>query len=172
MSLSEECSAIIQKKPPPKLSDPGSFSIPCSVEDVIISRVSYDLGASVSLIPYSICKKLKGGKLKPTTIFLQLVGRPVEYPMSILEDLPLQVGTFFIRCDFVVREMEEDSCIPIILGRPFLATAGAMIDVKNGKLSLQVGNKEVKFSLPLSIASFILDDMCYRVDVLERALYQ
>jgi len=56
--------------------------------------------------------------------------------MGILEDVPLQVGKFFVPCDFVVMEMEEDSCIPIILARPFLGTTGAMIDVKNGKFSL------------------------------------
>ena len=64
--------------------------------------------------------------------------------MGVLEDVPLQVGKFFIPCDFVVMEMEEDSRIPIILGRPFLATVGAMIDVRNGKLSLQVGNEKAE----------------------------
>jgi len=57
----------------------------------------------------------------------------------MLEDVPLQVGKFFIPCDFVVVEMEEDSQTPIILWRPFSATAGTMIDVKNGRLSLYVG---------------------------------
>ena len=67
-------------------------------------------------------------------------------------------------------EMEEDSRIPIILGRPFLATAGAMIDVKNDKLSLQVGDKKVEFSLPQAMASPTSGDSCCRVDVLEKAL--
>jgi len=124
VSLTEECSAIIQNKLPPKLSDPGSFSIPCSVGGLTISRALCDLGASVSLMPYSICKKLQEGELKPTTISLQLVDRSVKYPLGVLEDVPLQVGKFFIPCDFLVMEMEEDSRIPIILGRPFLAIAG------------------------------------------------
>ena len=80
------------------------------------------------------------------------------------------MGKFFIPWHFVVMDMEEDSCIPIILGRPFLATARAMIDVKNGKLSLQVGDEKVEFSLPHSMVSPILDDTCCRVDVLLRAL--
>ena len=58
------------------------------------------------------------------------------------------MGKFFILCDFVVMEMEDDSRIPIILRRSFLATAGAMINVKNGKLSLQVGDEKVEFCLP------------------------
>ena len=97
-----------------------------------ISRALCDLGASVSLMPYSICEKLQVDNLKPTTISLQLADRSVKYPMGIIEDFSLQVGKFFIPCDFVVMEMEEDSCIPIILRRPFLATMGGMINVKNG----------------------------------------
>ena len=86
------------------------------------SRALCDLGASMSLMPHFICKKLQVRDLKPTTISLHLADRSVKYPMGILEDVPLQVGKFFIPCDFVVMEMEEDSRIPIILGRPFLAT--------------------------------------------------
>ena len=70
VALTEECSAIIQNKLPLKLTNPGSFSIPCSVGDVAISRALCDLGASVSLMPYSICQKLQVGELKPTTISL------------------------------------------------------------------------------------------------------
>jgi len=133
---------------PIKLSDPGSSSIPYSIGGLTISRALCDLGASMSLMPYSICKKLQVGDLKPTTISLQLADRFVKYRLGVLEDVPLQAGKFFIPCDFVVMEMEEDSCIPIILRRPFLPTAGAMIDVKNNKLYLQVGDDKVEFNLP------------------------
>jgi len=78
----------------------------------------------MSLMPYFICKKLQVGELKPTTISLQLADRSVKYPLGILEDVPLQVGKFFIPCNFMVMEIQEDSRIPIILRRPFLATAG------------------------------------------------
>ncbi|XP_057994334.1 uncharacterized protein LOC131174595 [Hevea brasiliensis] len=97
-----------------------------------IDKALYDLGASVSLLPLSISQKLDVGELKPTTISLQLADRSVKYPVGILENIPIKVGKFFIPVDFVVWEMEEDVQIPIILGRPFLATAGAIIDVKNG----------------------------------------
>ena len=102
----------------------------------------------MSLMPYSVCKKLQMGDLKPTAISLQLADQPIKYPLGVLEDVPLQVGKFFIPCDFIVMEMEEDSRIPIILGRLFLATAGAVINVKNDKLSLQVGDEKVEFCLP------------------------
>ncbi|XP_057993032.1 uncharacterized protein LOC131174021 [Hevea brasiliensis] len=83
-------------------------------------------------MPLSICQKLEVGELKPTTISLQLADRFVKYPMGILENIPIKVGKFFIPVDFVILQMEKDVQIPIILGRPFLATAGAIIDVKNG----------------------------------------
>jgi len=72
VSLTEECRAILQNKLPPKLKDPSSFSIPCAVGDVSISKTLCDLGASVSLMPYFICKRLQVGELKPTTISIQL----------------------------------------------------------------------------------------------------
>jgi len=104
--------------------------------------------ASMSLMPYSRCKKLQVGDLKPITISLLLADKSVKYIMGILKDVLLQVGRFFVPCDFVFIEIEEDSCIPIILRRLFLATAGAMIDVKIGKLSLQVRDEKVEFNLP------------------------
>ncbi|KAJ9180886.1 hypothetical protein P3X46_009075 [Hevea brasiliensis] len=79
------------------------------------------------------------GELKPTTISLQLVDRSVKYPVGILENIPIKVGKFFIPVDFVVLEKEEDVQIPIILGRPLLVTIGAIIDIKNGRLTLKVG---------------------------------
>ncbi|KAJ9167432.1 hypothetical protein P3X46_022086 [Hevea brasiliensis] len=119
MALTEECSALLQNKLPPKLKDPGN----------------------------SICEKLKVGDLKPTTIPLQLADRSIKYPVGILENVPLKVRKFFIPVDFVVLEMEEDIHIPIILGRQFLATTWAIIDVKNSRLTLKVGEEEVEFNL-------------------------
>ncbi|XP_020270991.1 uncharacterized protein LOC109846180 [Asparagus officinalis] len=178
VALTEECSAIIQNKLPPKLKDPGSFSIPCVIGNVSINRALCDLGASVSLMPMSIYKKLGIGDLKPTTISLQLADRSVKYPVGILEDVPIQVGKFFFPVDFVILEMEEDSNIPIILGRPFLATAGAIIDVKNGSLTLNIGGEKVEFDLsntmklPLTIDKSTHEQLAnhYSPDPLEKCL--
>ncbi|XP_058000800.1 uncharacterized protein LOC131179101 [Hevea brasiliensis] len=167
VALTEECSALLQNKLPPKLKDPRSFSIPCHIGDTSIDKVLCDLGASVSLMPLSICEKLKVGELKPTTISLQLADRPIKYPVGILENVPLKVGKFFIPVDFVVLEMEEDIHIPIILGRPFLATAGAIIDVKNGRLILKVGEEEVEFNLNQALKKHHEVDPCLRVDVID-----
>ncbi|KAJ9555511.1 hypothetical protein OSB04_010125 [Centaurea solstitialis] len=149
--LSEECSALITTVVPEKLGDQGSFSIPCSINGLSIHRALCDLGASVSLMPLAIARRVHLGDLKATNISLQLADRSIKYPVGVLEDLPLQVGSFIVPCDFVVLEMIEDVNTPIILGRPFLATAGAIIDVKHGKLSLNVGKEKVEFELRKSM---------------------
>ncbi|XP_057246701.1 uncharacterized protein LOC130589454 [Beta vulgaris subsp. vulgaris] len=95
VSLTAECSAILQNKLPKKLGDPGSYSIPVKLGDIEIKKALCDLGASVSLMPLSICKKLQLGEPKPTRISLQLADRTVKYPLGILEDVPLRVGKFF-----------------------------------------------------------------------------
>ncbi|KAJ8767498.1 hypothetical protein K2173_017542 [Erythroxylum novogranatense] len=168
VALTEELSAILQNKLPPKLRDPGSFSIPCQIGSTNIGKVLCDLGESVSLLPLSICQKLDIEELKPTTISLQLADRSIKYPQDILENIPLKVGNFFIPVDFVVLEMEEDTNIPILLGRPFLATAGAIIDVKNGRMTLKFGEEKVEFNLGRAIKEKDDGDSCFRVDRVDK----
>ncbi|XP_021775761.1 DNA damage-inducible protein 1-like [Chenopodium quinoa] len=154
---------------PKKLGDPGSYSIPVKLGDIEINRALCDLGASVSLMPLSmsICKKLQMGELKPTRISLQLADRSVKFPFGVLEDVPLQVGKFFIPCDFVVMEMDEDVNVPIILGRPFLATAGAIIDMKKGKITFEVGDEKLEYSLLNVMGAPSMGDTVCQVDVLD-----
>ncbi|XP_057252154.1 uncharacterized protein LOC130592059 [Beta vulgaris subsp. vulgaris] len=96
VALTAECSAILQNTLPKKLGDPGSYSIPVKLGDMEIKKALCDLGASVSLMPLSICNKLQMGELKPTRISLQLADRSVKFPLGVLEDVPLRVGKFFI----------------------------------------------------------------------------
>ncbi|XP_021750418.1 uncharacterized protein LOC110716092 [Chenopodium quinoa] len=167
VALNAECSAILQNTLPKKLGDPGSYSIPVKLGDIEINRALCDLGASVSLMPLSICKKLQMGELKPTRISLQLADRSVKFPLGVLEDVPLRVGKFFIPCDFVVMEMDEDVNVPIILGRPFLATAGAIIDMKKGKITFEVGDEKLEYSLFNVMGAPSMGDTVCQVDVLD-----
>ncbi|XP_056685819.1 uncharacterized protein [Spinacia oleracea] len=166
-ALTEECGAILQNKSPPKLKDPGSFSIPCHVGALFINKALCDLGASVSVMPLSVCNRLNMGKLKCTQITLQMADRSIKYPLGILEDVPVRVGKFYIPVDFVVLDMEEDSQIPIILGRPFLCTAGAVIDVKSGSLTLSVGDDTDTFNLTNAVKSPMLENTGCRIDIAE-----
>ncbi|XP_042472428.1 uncharacterized protein LOC122055103 [Zingiber officinale] len=130
VALIEKCNALFMATTPPKLQDLGSFSIPCKIGSEFIDEAFCDLGTSISLIPYSVCNKLGLKNLKLTTMTLQLADHSCKYPMGIIEDVPIEVGGCIIPTYFVILDMEEDPKIPIILGRPFLATAGAIIDVK------------------------------------------
>ncbi|KAJ9178339.1 hypothetical protein P3X46_010230 [Hevea brasiliensis] len=110
------------------------------------------------------------GDLKPTHISLQLADRTIKYPEGILENVPLKVGKFYIPVDFVILDMEEDSNIPIILGRPFLATAGALIDVKGEKLTLRVGEEQLIFNINNTMKKHHSSDTCLRVDIIDEWL--
>ncbi|KAM6549146.1 hypothetical protein CsatB_020822 [Cannabis sativa] len=147
VALTEECSAILQKKLPPKLKDPGSFNIPFSIGGSVETKALCDLGASINLMPLSVFKRLGLGKAKPTTVTLQLADRSLTHPRGIIEDVLVKVGKFIFPADFLILDMEEDSTIPIILGRPFLATGRALIDVQKGELKLRVQDEEVNFNV-------------------------
>ena len=127
--LIEECSAILQKKLPPKLKDLGRFFIPCMIGNSHFEKALCDLGASINLMTLSVFKKLGLGEAKPTTVFLQLADRSIQYPRGIIEDVLVKVDKFIFPVDFIVLDMEEDQDIPIILGWPFLAIGRTLIDV-------------------------------------------
>ncbi|KAG7556876.1 Integrase catalytic core [Arabidopsis suecica] len=145
---SHECSEIIQTKIiPKKLGDPGSFTLPCSLGILAFSNCLCDLGAFKSLMPLSVAKRLGFSKYKPCNITLILADESIRFPHGLLEDLPIKIGNAEIPTDFIVLEMDEPKD-PLILGRPFLATAGAVIDVKNGKIDLNLGNDfKMKFDI-------------------------
>nr|XP_023870464.1 uncharacterized protein LOC111983048 [Quercus suber] len=114
--LTEESSAILQKKLPPKLKDPGSFTIPCTIGKSYFDRALCDLGASINLMPFSVFRKLGLGEVKPTTISLQLADRSIKYPRGVIEDILVKVDKFIFPADFIVLDMDEDEEIPLILG--------------------------------------------------------
>ncbi|XP_062109502.1 uncharacterized protein LOC133820963 [Humulus lupulus] len=133
VTLTKECSAILQKKLPPKFKDPGSFNIPCSIGNVVFEQAFCDLGASVNLLPLSIYRKLKLGESKPTTVTFQMADRLVKHHRGVIEHFLVNVDKFIFPTDFIILDMEEDENIPIILGRSFLATVRALIDVQKGE---------------------------------------
>jgi hypothetical protein len=107
----KEVETVILNNLPPKLKDPRSFTIPCSLRNIKFKNTLYDLGASVSLMPRLVFERLGIGDLKQTNISLQMADESVRLPIGILEDIPIQVGKFFIPIDFVVCDMKEDPYI-------------------------------------------------------------
>ncbi|XP_057719781.1 uncharacterized protein LOC130934211 [Arachis stenosperma] len=127
--LTEECSAIIQKKLPQKMKDLGSFQIPCTIGGISIEKELCDLGASINLMSLAMMKRMRIEEAKPTRMALQLAYRTFKFSHGVVEDLLVKVGEFIFPSIFVVLNMVEESNALIIQGRPFLATAGAIIDV-------------------------------------------
>lgn len=153
--IGEVCSSIFQIQSPSKLQNHRSFSIPCYIAGTQIKKSLRDLGASVSLMTLSLCKKLELSHLRPTTMLIQLADGTLRQSAGVLEDFPVQVGKFIIPCDFIVMDMDENPQIPIILGRSFLATTGAMIDVKAGTISFQFCGGLVDFCFPPPLPSSV-----------------
>ncbi|XP_075473337.1 uncharacterized protein LOC142504344 [Primulina tabacum] len=167
VNLTENCSALVQNKIPPKLKDPGSFSIPCIIGDVVFHKALCDLGASINIMPLSVFKKLGLGEPKPTRMSLPLADRSVKYPRGVIEDVLMKVDKFIFPTDFVVLNMEEDMEMHLILGRPFLATGKALIDVQEGKLRLRVGEEEITFDVLNELKHTLHSDSCYRIDAFD-----
>ncbi|XP_059285922.1 uncharacterized protein LOC132039463 [Lycium ferocissimum] len=147
VALTEECTSRIQNRLPTKLKDPGSFTIDISIRKLVVARALCDLSASINLMPSSIFRKLGLGVPRPTTIVLQLADRSLARPEGIIEDVLVQVGSLIIPADFVILDFEPDPEVPFILGRPFLATGRALIDVPTGQLTMRVHDKVEVFNV-------------------------
>ncbi|GKF77304.1 DNA-directed DNA polymerase [Tanacetum coccineum] len=133
-----------------------------------IDNALADLGASISLMPYTMYKKLGLGEPKETRMSLELANRSIQYLRGIIKNVLIKVDKFVLPIDFVILDMPKDSRVPIILGRPFLATARAMIDVFNKKITLRVRDDEVMFDVDQSIKRPTTeDDECYGIDDLD-----
>ncbi|XP_027351041.1 uncharacterized protein LOC113862096 [Abrus precatorius] len=130
IALTEECNAILQQKLPPKLKDLGSFTIPCTIGNVTTRKALWDLGDSINLISLSILKKLGVGEVKSTKMALQLADRSIKYPYGVMEDVLVKVEKLIFSANIVILDIDEDSEVLAILGRPFLATGRALIDVQ------------------------------------------
>ncbi|GJV50810.1 reverse transcriptase domain-containing protein [Tanacetum coccineum] len=127
--LNENCSAVILKQLPEKLGDPGKFLIPCDFLELDECLALADLGASINLMPLSVWKKLSLPELTLTRMTLELVDRSVAHPKGVAEDVFVKVGKFYFPDDFVVVDYDVNPRVPLILGRPFLSMARALIDV-------------------------------------------
>ena len=122
LSVEENVSAIIQCKLPQKCKDPGMFTIPCVIGNTKIENTMLDLGASINVMPHSVCESLKLGPLKQTGIIIQLADRSNAYPDGVVEDVLVKVNNLIFSIDFYVLYMDDNTSLapsPILLGRPF-----------------------------------------------------
>ncbi|GJW30538.1 reverse transcriptase domain-containing protein [Tanacetum coccineum] len=166
--LTEECLAILQNKLPPKLGDLGSFLIPFKLANSVKYLALADLGASINLMPYSLYAALSGTTLKPTRMCIRLANHTYQYPMGVAENMLVQDGKFVFPVNFVILQIEKDDRVPLILGRPFLHIADAIIRVKNKELNLGIREDRATFLIDKAIQhSHLNDDTCFRMNVID-----
>ena len=149
--LTEQVSAIIECKAPVKYKDPRCPTISVNIGGISVEKAQLDLGASVNLLPYSMYKQLGLEELKPTSITLSLADRSIKIPKGTIEDVLIQVDRFYYPVDFVVLDTNPVAVranhVPIILGRPFLATSNAIINFRNGVMQLTFGNMTLELNI-------------------------
>ncbi|GAU34018.1 hypothetical protein TSUD_393640 [Trifolium subterraneum] len=167
VNMTEECSAIIQKKLPQKKKDLGSFTIPCSIGNLHVRGALCDLGACINLMPLSMMKRIPGAVAKPTKMQLYLADRSITYPYGILQNVLVRCAEFVFPTDFVILDMEEDSEVSLLLGRPFLATGRTLIYVEKGELMIQLDDEQVCFQLFEATKFGGQIPECFKVDALE-----
>nr|GEX96844.1 reverse transcriptase domain-containing protein [Tanacetum cinerariifolium] len=169
--LNEHCYAVLLKKLPKKLGDPGKFLIPCDFPGMAECLALADLSASINLMPFFVCKRLSLLDLTPMCMTLELADHSISHPVGVFEDVYVKVGSFHFLADFVVVDFDADPRVPLILGRSFLKTGRALIDVFEGELTLRVSKEAITFNLDqTSRYSANYSDMtAKRIDVIDMA---
>nr|GEV49437.1 hypothetical protein [Tanacetum cinerariifolium] len=125
--------------------DPGSFTLPCNINNLCFNKALADLGASVNVMPFLTYTKLGLGELAPTKLIVELADRTVKHPKGIAKNVLVRVDKFVFPVDFIILDMPEDIKTPLIIGRPFLSNTHSKIDVFKRKITLNVGNNQVLF---------------------------
>ncbi|KAL0448508.1 UNVERIFIED_CONTAM: hypothetical protein Slati_1407200 [Sesamum latifolium] len=145
-----KCIRHSQRKLPPKCKDLCMFSIPCKIRKIGIEKSMCDLGASINVMPRTICESLNTGPLKEMDVMIQFVDCFVVYPEGVLEDVLVQVHELIFSIDFYVLDMTEDNSpnfASILLGRPFLKIFKTKLDVDAGIFSMEFDNEVMSFSI-------------------------
>ncbi|XP_070045737.1 uncharacterized protein [Nicotiana tomentosiformis] len=154
----------------PKLEDPGAFTIPCTIGSANFAKDLCDVGASINLMPYSVFKTLGIGQPRPTSMRLQMADRTMKRPLGITDDVLVKVDKFILSADFVILDCEVDYEVPIIIGRPFLATGKALVDVESGELTFRVGDENVVFHVCKSMRQTKRNKVCSFVDIVTEVI--
>uniref|UniRef100_A0A2N9FMY2 Reverse transcriptase/retrotransposon-derived protein RNase H-like domain-containing protein n=1 Tax=Fagus sylvatica TaxID=28930 RepID=A0A2N9FMY2_FAGSY len=172
--FTKQVSVIIQHKVPPKYKDPGSPTISCTIGEYLVELALLDLGASINLLSFTIYQQMGLGDLKPTSITLQLADRSVRTPRGIVEDVLIKIENFYYPVDFIILEptLHPDNGIPIILGRPFLATANALINCRNGRMKITFGSMTAELNIFNVMQQQLEDDECHYVNLIDTVVQE
>ncbi|XP_070048986.1 uncharacterized protein [Nicotiana tomentosiformis] len=156
IKMTHQVSAIVHSMAP-KLEDPVAFTIPCIIGSADFAKALCDLGESINLMSYSVFNTLGIGQPRPNSMRLQMANRTMKRPLGIIDDVLVRVDKFILPPNFVILDCEVDYEVPIILGRHFLATGKALVDVEAGELTFQPNSNEVCSFVDL-VTEVIVDD--------------
>ncbi|CAN6580968.1 unnamed protein product [Malus baccata var. baccata] len=168
--VSENVSALLQRKLPPKCKDLGSFTIPCVIGNTRFDHAMLDLGASINVMSYSVYASMNLGMLKNDGVIIQLADRSNAYPKGVLEDVLVQVDHLIFPADFYVLDMEDSTHSPpspLLLGRPFMKTAQTKIDVAKGAVTMAFGGDMINFKISESVENTNDVRSCCAINVIE-----
>ncbi|KAL7599566.1 hypothetical protein Lser_V15G21208 [Lactuca serriola] len=169
--LNDNCSAAMLNKLPKKKGDLGSLTLPCQFRNLATIYALADSGAIINLMSYSFFKKLDLSEPRPIRMAVNLANKTVTFPKGIYKDLLVKVDNFVFLADFIVLDMEADPQVLIILGRPFHNTASAIVDMRDSKFSLRVGDELATFGVDQAMKhARSSDDMSFSVDMLEELM--
>ncbi|XP_070017789.1 uncharacterized protein [Nicotiana sylvestris] len=154
----------------PKLEDPDTFTIPCTIRSADFAKALCDLGASINLMPYSVFKTLGIGQLRATVMSLKMADRTMKRPIGIIDDVLVWVDKFILPADFVILDCEVHYEVQIILGRPFLTNRKALVDVESGELTFRVGDESVVFHVCKSMKQLNSIEVCSFVDLVTEVI--
>ncbi|XP_070025942.1 uncharacterized protein [Nicotiana sylvestris] len=152
------------------LEDPGAFTIPCTIGSADFAKALCDLGASINLMPYSVFKILGISQLRATSTRLQMMDPTMKRSLGIIDDVLVRVDKFILPANYVILNCKVDYEVPIILGRPFLATWKALVDVEAGELTFRVGDEKVVFHMCKSMKQPNSTEVCYFVDLVTEVI--
>ncbi|XP_070026257.1 uncharacterized protein [Nicotiana sylvestris] len=147
VNVTHRVSSIIATSTIQKKEDPGAFNIPCTIGAHDFARALCGNGASINLMPLAIYKKSGLGMPRPTSMRLQMADRSIKQPVGIVDDVLAKVGKFHLPADFVILDCAVDKDIPIILGKPFIASGRALMDFERNEIKFRVNNEEVTFQV-------------------------
>nr|GEV94699.1 reverse transcriptase domain-containing protein [Tanacetum cinerariifolium] len=169
--VNEHCSAVLLKKLPEKLGDPGKCLIPCDFPGMAECLALTDLGASINLMPFSVWKRLSFPDLTSTCMTLELADHSISRPVGVAEDVYVKVGSFHFSAEFVVVDFDADPRVPLILERSFFKTGRALIDVFESELTFRIGKEAITFNLnqTLRYSANYSDMTAKRIDVIDMA---
>nr|XP_009765575.1 PREDICTED: uncharacterized protein LOC104217122 [Nicotiana sylvestris] len=145
VNMTHRVSSIIATSPVQKKEDPRAFTIPCTIGERDFANALYDNGASINLMQLAIYKQAGLGMPRPTSMRLQMADRYIKRPVGIVDDVIVKVGKFHLPADFVIFDCDVNKEILIILGRPFLATGRALMDLEQNEIKFLVNDEEVTF---------------------------